>query len=417
MPDGIREQAGYLELISQNANFRRLWIGTIVSQLGDWFNTIALYTLVDTLTGSAMALGAVFLFKLLPWALVSPLAGVLVDRYNRRRTMIVSDLLRAVVVLGFIFINDSSQVFLVYVLIAAQVVLGSVFLPAKSASIPNITSDSELLTANALSSASWSVMLALGAGIGGLATEHFGADVVFILDSLTYIFSAYFIFRTKIPQETEKPTEGHLVTSAYREIAEGWSYMRREPRVGRIALAKATWAIGGGAMVYMLALLGQDVLPDAQATGIGLLFFARGIGTGIGPIFARSLFKDQRVWPVVLGACVAISGLFYATLGWISAVAWIVTAVTLAHAASGANWVLATVLLQQRSVDRLRGRVFASEWLMVLLIESISIFSGSLLLEWGILNLSTAFIVFASLQVLSGLLWLGIIVPAERRQQ
>ncbi len=411
------EQVGYLALISSNTNFRRLWLGTLVSQLGDWFNTIALYSLVASLTGSPLAMGAIFLFKLLPWALVSPLAGVLVDRYNRRHIMIVSDLVRAAVVLGFILIDDVSQVPLIYLLITLQVVVGAVFLPSKSASIPNITSKRELLTANALSAATWSIMLALGAGLGGLATEYFGTDTVFILDSLTYLLSAYFIFRTQIPQDTAPPASGNLIRSAYREIAEGWSYMRAVPRVGRIALAKATWAVGGGATVYMLTLLGQEVLPGAEAAGIGVLFFARGLGTGIGPVVSRAIFKNQRVWPTVLGASIVMSGVFYATLGWTASVTWIIFAVVSAHAASGANWVFATVLLQQRTVDRLRGRVFGSEWLFVLFMESISILCASLILEMAWLDLQQTFVYFAMLQVLCGLLWLGIIVPAEKNSE
>ncbi|MEM8485701.1 MAG: MFS transporter [Bacteroidota bacterium] len=409
-----QEQVGYLTLISSNTNFRRLWLGTLVSQLGDWFNTIALYSLVAGLTGSPLAMGAIFLFKLLPWALVSPLAGVLVDRYNRRQIMIVSDLMRAVVVLGFIFIDDASQVPLVYLLITLQVVLGAVFLPSKSASIPNITSDRELLTANALSAATWSIMLALGAGLGGLATEYLGTDTVFILDSITYLLSAYFIFRARIPQDTVAPAAGNLIRSAYKEILEGWAYMRAVPRVGRIALAKATWAVGGGATVYMLTLLGQEVMPGAEAAGIGVLFFARGLGTGIGPVVSRALFKDQRVWPAVLGASIVVSGIFYATVGWTASIAWIIFAVVAAHAASGANWVFATVLLQQRSVDRLRGRVFGSEWLFVLFMESVSILCASIVLEMAWLDLQQAFICFALVQVICGVLWLGIIVPAEK---
>ncbi|MFK7843917.1 MAG: MFS transporter [Rhodothermales bacterium] len=409
------DQSGYLELISTNVNFRRLWIGTIVSQLGDWFNTIALYSLVASLTGSPLAMGAVFLFKLLPWALVSPLAGVIVDRYNRRKIMIISDLLRAVVVLGFIFIDSKEQVGLVYVLITLQVVLGAVFLPSKSASIPNITSKRELLTANALSAATWSVMLAMGAGLGGIATQYLGVNTVFLLDSLTYLVSAYFIFRTQIPQTTDTVANGNLIGSAYKEIMEGWAYMRSEPKVGRIALAKATWAVGGGATVFMLTLLGQQVMPSAQAAGIGILFFARGLGTGIGPIVSRALFKDQLKWPAVLGASIIVSGVFYATLGWTSSILWIIVAVVIAHSASGANWVLATVLLQQRAADRLRGRVFGSEWLFVLFMESVSIFCASLVLEMELFSLQHAFVFFAMLQVLCGILWLLIIVPAERK--
>lgn len=406
--------SGYLELIRSNVNFRRLWLGTLVSQLGDWFNTIALYSLIDTLTGSPLAMGGVFLFKFLPWALASPLAGVFVDRYNRRQVMIFSDLLRAVVVLGFLLIDDRSQVYLVFVLIALQVILGSVFLPAKGASIPNITAPHELLTANALSAATWSVMLALGAGLGGLATEFLGTDTVFVLDSLTYVVSAIFIYRTAIPQDTDRSTGEPIIRTAYNKIAEGWAYMRRDLGVGRIALAKATWAVGGGATVYMLTLLGQEVLPNAEAAGIGALFFARGLGTGVGPVIAKSLIKDQRYWPAVLGLSVVVSGLFYLIVGYISWVWMIVIAVVFAHAASGANWVLATVLLQQRAVDRLRGRVFATEWLLILVTQSVSILIASALLEMEIVTLKTCFIVFALIQIVSGAIWVTVVVPKER---
>jgi hypothetical protein len=160
-------------------------------------------------------------------------------------------------------------------------------------------------------------MLALGAGLGGLATEYLGTDAVFVLDSFTYLVSAFFIFRTAIPQDTADDEDRRLIRTAYKKIGEGWAYIRGEPSIGRIALAKATWAVGGGATVYMLTLLGQEVMPEAQAAGIGVLFFARGLGTGVGPVIAKALFRDQRYWPAVLGMSVAISGVFYLTLGFV----------------------------------------------------------------------------------------------------
>ena len=425
----IRDRAGYWELVRDNANFRRLWAGQTVSLLGDWFNTIALYTLVSQLTtgatgssGSPLALAGVFIFKMVPWALVSPLAGVLVDRFDRRWLMIGSDVARAVVVVGFLFIDDPSELPLCYALITAQVVLSSVFLPAKSASIPNITSPRELLTANALSSATWSSMLALGAALGGFATEWLGVQPVFVLDIATYLVSAVFIFRTTIPQDTEASTEP-LFRAAYREILDGWRHLRSRPRIGRISLAKATWAIAGGALVYMLTLLGDRVTATALAAGIGILFMARGIGTGIGPIVARAVFQDEDAWPTVLGACVVFSGLCYAAVGLVPWIPWsdaafsllvIIGLVVLAHAASGANWVLATVLLQKRTEDRYRGRIFATEWLLVMSADAISILVASLLLEARWLDLRTAFQVFAVAQVLCGVLWLVLVVPRER---
>lgn len=413
----VEAQAGYWELVRDNADLRRLWIGNVVSLLGDWFNTIALYTLVFRLTGSPFALGAVFIFKMLPWALASPIAGVLVDRYNRRRLMILSDLMRAVVVLGFLLIDEASEVYLVYGLIALQVVVGAVFIPAQSASIPNVTRPRELLTANALLSASWSVMLALGAALGGFATEWFGEQAVFVIDSLTYLVSAYFIYRATIPQRTDAP-HGPILRTAMREIWEGWRYLRAAPRVGRIALTKATLALGLGALVYALTLLGNEVAPQALAAGIGILFAVRGLGTGIGPIVARAVFKDERRWPLVIGIFMISSGLCYFT---ISVVPWtiggVVVLVMLAHSTSGANWVLATVLLQKRTEDRIRGRVFATEWLLVMLADALSILAASALLETGALDLRTCFRAFALLVVLCGLLWIALVVPKERKAE
>ncbi|MDX1420510.1 MAG: MFS transporter [Rubricoccaceae bacterium] len=409
-------QAGYLELLRGNADVRRLWLGTVVSLFGDWFNTLALYHVVLTLSGSELALGAVFVTKLLPLALASPLAGVLVDRLDRRRVLIGSDLLRAVVVLGFLFVRDASDLWLLYTLAATQIVISAAFLPAKNAALPSITAPRELLTANALLSATWSVMLALGAAAGGLAVDVFGTDVVFVLDSLTYLVSAFFIARMTIPQEKDEAPVGlSVVRAAARQIADGWRYLRAHPAVQRMAWAKATWAVGGGGAVLFLALIGDALFEGALATGIGVLFAARGVGTGLGPILARALFTDAQRWPLVLGACVVASGVGYLALGTMPWTAWVVVVVVLAHAASGANWVLSTTLLQQRSQDRFRGRVFATDMLLVTLIESVSILVASLLLEGG-MPLRTAVLGFGAVMAASGLGWLLLVVPAERRE-
>ncbi len=407
--------AGYRELLRGNPDFRRIWIAQIVSLLGDWFNTIALYTLVTRLTGSPLALGAVFVLKLLPLGLASPVAGLIVDRWNRRRVMIGSDLVRAVVVLGFLLVDRPGHVPLLYVLITLQVVAGAVFEPARTASLPNITRPRELLTANALSAATWSAMLALGAAAGGVATEWLGARAVFALDAVTYLVSAWFVHRTTIPQATEPQAPGPLLPAALAAIADGWRYLRRHPPAGRIALAKASWSVGGGGLVYMLALAGGRISPLAPAAAIGVLYAVRGLGTGLGPLLARRLFLDARRWPAVMGSAIALSGLAYATVAALGARWWIVAPVLVAHAASGANWVLATVELQRRAEDRYRGRVFATEWLLLTTAESLSILLASTLLESGALGLRQGFAAFAAAQLLTGAVWWLTVVPAERR--
>ena len=411
------QTVGFRELLTGNTNYRRIWLGEVASWFGDWFNAIALYTLVRELTGSPLALGLVFLTKMVPFAVASPLAGLLVDRFNRRRLMIAADLLRALVVLGFLLVHEASDLYLIYALTGVQVMLTAVFIPARSASIPNVTTAGELLTANALSAATWSTLLAVGAALGGVATEWFGVRVVFVLDSLSYLVSAAFLWRTSIPQQTDPGASVGSVKTALGGIAKGWRYLWQHREVGRMALAKSTWSLGGGALVYMLALLGEDLMPGSPALGIGLLYGLRGLGTGIGPIAVRSWLPDEKRWPLMMGVGIVISGLCYVG---VSVVPWLLgigLLVVLAHAPSGANWVASTVLLQKRTVDSFRGRVFSAEWLAVTLADSISILTASLLLESGSVSLSTGVLVFAVVQILCGTLWAVLVVPAERRAE
>ncbi len=409
----------YFELLRTNRNYRMLWSGAVASFLGDWFNTIALYVIVQKLTGSPLALGAVFITKLLPFALGSPLAGLLTDRFSRRKLMIGTDVLRAVVVLGFLLIDRPEELPWLYALISLQVFLSAVFITARMASIPNITTDEQLPVANALSAATWSVILAIGAALGGVVTDLLGTDAVFWLDSLTYVVSAFFVWQTVIPQRTDAMKEGATLLDAARDIVEGWRHMLRHPRIARVATAKAVWSVGGGGLVFMLAILGEQLFPAAPALGIGVLYSVRGVGTGIGPIAARRLFPDERTWPSALGISVVLCGLVYLLIGalpW-SPWGWIALLVGLAHAPSGINWVFSSILLQRRTEDRFRGRVVATQWLLLTVADSLSILAAALLLEFGGLSLRNGLLTFASIEVVCGLLWWILVVPAERADQ
>lgn len=409
----------YLELVRSNTDFRRLWMGDVVSLLGDWFNTIAIYTLLERLSGSPFALGLVFIIKMSAYAVASPLAGVIADRFDRRRLMIGADLLRAVVVLGFLWIDSAEKLPLLYVLIALQIAIGSVFRPARSASLPNLTrSPQELLTANALMASTWSSLLAFGAALGGFATEWLGETSVFLLDSGTYLLSAWFIWRARLPQPSREADGRGLMAVARAQLMEGWRYLLAHPRVGRMALAKTCWASGGSALVYSLAMLGPHLSSEAEAVAIGALFAARGLGTGVGPIAARAVFKDWSSWPRVMGLCILASGAIYMLPAWLP---WrtevLLVPIVLAHALSGANWVLSSVLLQERTEDKFRGRVFATEWLLLTLVNVVAIGAASLMMEYKLLDLRGTYMVFGGVVVVGGLLWLTLVVPAETRDR
>ena len=183
--------ASYVRLLRGNRNFRRLWMAQIVSEIGDWFYTLSIYTLLLQLTGHAGSVALALMLQVLPQTFVGPTAGVVNDRLKRKHVMIAADLIRFVVVLAMLFVRSRSMVWLVYPLLLAETTMAAFFEPARSSVIPNIAAEGEVLVANTLSSATWSVNLLIGAAVGGVVAALFGRDTVFILNALSFLTSAF----------------------------------------------------------------------------------------------------------------------------------------------------------------------------------------------------------------------------------
>src|SRR5438067_8974145 len=181
-PGTSNPTVGYAELLRSNRGFRLLWLGQVVSQMGDWFDTIAVYTIALRLTGSSRSIALIMVARFLPTVVLGPGAGVIADRFSRRSIMIAADIMRATVVLGFLFVRRPDQMWLVYLLPVLQLAFSTFFEPAKTAAIPSIVSDRELVPANAIASDTSSVMLTLGAALGRFVPGPFGTNGRFMLD-------------------------------------------------------------------------------------------------------------------------------------------------------------------------------------------------------------------------------------------
>jgi MFS family permease len=401
--------AGYLELLRGNRSFRQVWLGQVVSQMGDWFDTIALYTIILNLTGSGRAVGLLLVARFVPSFLVGSLSGVVADRFNRRSIMIISDLLRAVVVLGFLFVRRADQLWIIYFLTVLQLALSTFFEPAKTAIIPSIVADRELVAANAISSVTWSAMLTIGAAIGGVVTGWLGTDVAFILDSMTYLLSAALIASVRIPKrpprEKSKLTFGRAL--GITQTIEGARYVKDRPRVLALLLVKPAWGLGGG-ILTLLAVFGEKIFPvgKSAATGIGVLFAARGIGTAVGPIVARRISGEgKKRMQVSIGIAFLIGGAFYMAFGWATSFVVALLVLGLAHTGGSILWVFSTVLLQRCVEDKFRGRVFATELALLTLTMAISNYATGELLDRFGLSARTVAIVIGALFVLPGVAW------------
>ena len=398
----IGKPVGYFELILQNANFRWLWGGQVVSLLGDWFNLIASAILIAELTDSGIALGVLFTIRMLAPFVVAPIAGVFADRYNRKHLLIITDLVRAVVVLGFLFVQDANDIWLLYVLTTLLFGVSGFFSPARSAILPDITSAQELGTANTLGAASWSVMLAVGAAIGGLTTGLFGSQTAFVIDGFTFAISAGLLLKIKLPSSSSAAggTSGGARLTALR-------YMLQHPDILIIAMHKAaiSFLMSTGLQVVLVEISNSYfVIGVGGALSLGMIYCINGIGSGIGPILARRWTGDRdkplRV-SITLGYLIAVIGI--AIMAPLFNFESVLLGGLVRSIGGGIVWVFSTQLLLQRAPNEIRGRIFGTEFALFTLMGGASSLIIGILLDqfqiqmilWGM----------AALNLIPALLW------------
>jgi MFS family permease len=405
----------YITLLRHNRDYRFLWLGSLVSQLGDWFNLIASASLVAQLTGTGTAISYLFLARFLPLFLFSPLAGVLADRFDRRHVMVASDLLRAATVTGFLLVQRPEQIWLLYLLTTFQFAMSAVFTPARSAVLANVVRPKELVPANALDSLTWSTMLAFGALLGGLVAAIFGIAEAFVMDALTFLLSAIFISRIRGPIRVSVE-----VSSGWFDFLDGLRYLRGERFILGLSLVKGAGALAWGAINVIEVTYAKEVFPlelpwltgslpeiDAGTASLGLIYFVSGIGTGLGPLLLRRWLGDAPMrlrWAISAAFGLMAGGIF-----------WLSVAPTLSQfglgtlmrtVGSGTVWVFSAAMLQMIVPDRFRGRVFAFEFAVLTLTQSISIFWAGYAqdhLGWGVNQVGLS---MALVALVGGALWL-----------
>ena len=354
----MKLQPGYLSFIAGNSKFRRFWIASVVSWIGEWFNTIALFFLILEYSGSEFLLGILFSVRMALFALSQPIVGVMADRYDRKKLMIYSNIIQVGLALSFILVDGAEDMWWLIGISGLMMLLHGFYVTAERAALPNIVDEDDLLTANAITSASWSASLCIGAMLGGIVVSEFGTNAAFILDSLTFVIGALLLVPIKIPQTIDENLKGPIFSTAFKNIKTGWIRIKQDSRLLRLVFAKSSWNLAGAGLAgVFLVLAGGNIDGYGAAFGFGLFFFARGIGTGIGPLMARTLFKDKSKWPALIGLLVSLSGVFYFFVGFTLEITLPLTIVLIimAHAASGANWVLSTVLTQMWVEDEVRG--------------------------------------------------------------
>jgi len=389
----------YWRLLRDNRDFRLLYTGTLVSLGGDWFLTVALLDLVLQLTGSATLASLMLLCQTLPIFFFAPMAGHLVDKVDRRKLMIVVDVIRVGACLLPLLARTPALLPFAYVGVIVISIGSAYFEPAAQAALPNIVAPEELGPANVLMGSTWGTMLAVGAAIGGVVTMRFGRDISFIVDAASFLASAgvLWMMRARFSEERSHEVEHPPLLESMRETVR---YARKSPRVLALLSVKGGYGTGAGT-IAMLSVYGKEVF-NAGAMGIGLLFTARGIGALLGPFVIRWLIKRDDAQYRAITLCVLAFGGGYVVLGFSKSLTIGLIGIFIAHLGGGAAWQTSTYGLQREAPDWIRGRIFSADYGFLTLTMSLSSLaagmisdhSGPVVATVGISTLTIAWALF-----------------------
>lgn len=358
-----------LSLLRRNRDFRALFFASVISLGGDWFLWVAINGLIYEATHKALYVGLAILAQESAFFLASPIGGALADRLDRRKLMIVCDLVRSVVCVAFLLVGPET-IWLAYVLLPVLATFAAPFDPALSAATPNVVDADDLPAANALNGSLWGTMLAVGAGLGGLISAAFGADTAFLVDAVSFLVSAALLssIRRSFSESAERATEHPGIVEATRET---WRFARRDHRVLSLLAVK----FGFGAAAGLLALIPVMALQvfGAGNIGFGILMAARGVGALIGPFLGHRIAGPghRRLFPAI-GLSLAVFGLGYMAMGAAPSLAIAAVTICVAHLGGGSQWMLSTYGLQVLVPDHIRGRIFGFDYMLITLSLSVS---------------------------------------------
>ena len=352
-------------------NFRRLWIGMSVSSLGDWIGLFALLSMTNRLSpGNTLAVAGLMIFRVLPAFLVGPIAGVLLDRIDRRKAMIAADIMRACMIA---LVPFSQNIPTLYAITFFLEVATLVWMPAKDALVPNLVPKRLLLATNSLSLFTTYGVFPLGAiaftglvGVSEFLGTHVGPlrslglnqeNLALWIDTATFIASALIVSRVSVPQVPREQRPVRLGV-LWEELVEGLRYLRERGEVARVMRSIAI-SLAGGAVVFSLgAPYSTDVL-DAGAKGFGGIVATLGTGMGVG-VLILGFIGDRLPKGWLASGAAIFAGLMLLGAGVTTQLAVALVVAGLFGAGAGVAYASLFALLQEMVDDQLRGRVFSS---------------------------------------------------------
>jgi MFS family permease len=410
----------YMELLRGNRSFRWLLAGQVVSELGNWFNFIAVLGLVRAVTGAAPEATAILVvLRFAPFAVLAPVAGALADRWSRRAVMIWSDLARAVLALGFLLVGSARDLWIAYVCMAALTTLSAFFEGARNGAMPNVAGERGLLAGNVLMFSSRFLLMAVGSALGGAASFQFGYEVAFLVNALSFAVSAYSVWL--IPEEETRSPEGEaeragdrrrVLRGVWEDVRDGFKYVAGHRLVAALMGVNILWAVGGGALNLIYERLGSVVFAGQGGlegdAGVAAVYTAVGAGLFLGMLLARRVGAHVEMHGRVaslIGWGIFAHGVLFALAGLMPTL-WLATLmIFVSRVVIGVEFAVQDTLLLRLLPDNLRGRVVTTDRAAEIGVVSLSGIASGWLLA-GPLTPRSLTIWSGLLSAAPGLLWL-----------
>lgn len=402
--------AGFGALLRNNPGYRRLWFAQVVSEVGDHFNTIAVLSLALHITGSGLAVGGVMISRMLPTVIAGPISGVFLDRWDRKRIMIASDLLRGVIAVCFVLTLTYRQSWLLYMLSALLTFASPFFNSGRLAILPRITTQEELHTANALTQTTAWLTLSIGTMLGGISTMQFGYQWAFLANAASFVISAWFVHGIRSPQ-------GHFraigrvhyerKTGGWQEFLASARYIRAHTVILAVGLAQIGWASGGGAAQVLFTLYGEIVFKAGPA-GVGIIWGFAGVGLVIGGLLGHKAGAklDFLGYKRAIALAFFVHGASYVAFAVMPTIGGALVFIALSRLGMGVCNVLNRTMLLTHVSDEFRGRVFSTFEMTLNLAMMTSLMGAGVASHYfsirgigvvaGILSTSTAFFWFGA---------------------
>jgi predicted MFS family arabinose efflux permease len=356
----------FFSLLRANRNYRFTWSGQVVSEVGDHFNNIAVFSLALANTGSGLVVAGILMSRGLLVILAGPVAGVLLDRLDRKRIMIASDLVRAGIAVLFLLAIPQGRTWLLFLLSGLLMFASPFFTSGRAAILPTIATKDELHTANSLTQLTQWTTVTIGSFLGGASVSSFGYRIAFLFNALSFLFSAACISRLQSDTgsgfRSERSVIGEdKIARPWHEYVEGLRYMRASPLIFGIGLVAVGWATGGGAAQILFSLFGEQVFHRGPS-GIGIIWGCAGIGLICGALLANAIGRKIKfeTYKRLISISYVVHGAAYVLFSQASRFGVALFFIGLSRGAVAVSSVLNTSQLLRHVANDYRGRVFST---------------------------------------------------------